>query len=62
MLSAYFAMLASFANLLVHIAIVSIPWTGNLQGARWSVASYILFVTIITLFIIVMGRLFRRGR
>lgn len=62
MFSAYFAMLISFGDLLAHILTVSFPWTTNFQGARWSFASYTLFLTIIFLFIIVMGRLYRRGR
>lgn len=62
MFTAYFALLLSFGDLLTHILIVSFPWTTNFQGARWSFANYVLFIAIITLFIIVMGRLYRRGR
>lgn len=62
MFSAYFALLLSFGDLLAHILIVSFPWTGNYQGARWSFGTYTLFLTIITLFILVLMRLYRRGR
>lgn len=62
MFSAYFSLLFHFGDLLAHILIVSFPWTTNFQGARWSFGDYVLFMTIIFLFIIVMGRLYRRGR